>query len=97
MDIMRQSAGLVLNPIMVYSYGFLFNYMVVGQASDRKMTLWFCCSTVLFFAGSLFCNNIVLRDLDSFAITLLRRRKIWLLNFHCDVGVMRLCVPGNKF
>ena len=25
LDIMRQSACLVLNPIMVYSYGFLFN------------------------------------------------------------------------
>ena len=27
LDIMRQSACLVLNPIMVYSYGFLFNCM----------------------------------------------------------------------
>ena len=26
MDIMGQSACLVVNPIMVYSYGFLFNY-----------------------------------------------------------------------
>ena len=32
-DIMRQSACLVLNPIMVYSYGFLFNCTTVGQAS----------------------------------------------------------------
>ena len=31
--IMRQFAGLV-NPITVYSYGFLFNYMTVGQDSD---------------------------------------------------------------
>ena len=34
LDIMRQSACLVLNPIMVYSYGFLFNCTTVGQASD---------------------------------------------------------------
>ena len=34
LDIMRQSACLVVNPITVYSYGFLFNYMTVGQASD---------------------------------------------------------------
>ena len=32
LDIMRQSACLVSNPIMVYSYGFLFNLMAVGQA-----------------------------------------------------------------
>ena len=30
MDIMRQSACLVLNPITVYSYGFLFNCTTVG-------------------------------------------------------------------
>ena len=34
LDIMRQSACLVLNPITVYSYGFLFNCTAVGQASD---------------------------------------------------------------
>ena len=32
LDIMRQSACLVLNPITVYSYGFLFNCTTVGQA-----------------------------------------------------------------
>ena len=32
LNIMRQSAYLVLNPITVYSYGFLFNCMTVGQA-----------------------------------------------------------------
>ena len=32
LDIMRQSACLVLNPITVYSYGFLFNCTPVGQA-----------------------------------------------------------------
>ena len=31
LDIMRQSACLVLNPITVYSYGFLFNCTTVGQ------------------------------------------------------------------
>ena len=30
LDIMQQSACLVLNPITVYSYGFLFNCMMVG-------------------------------------------------------------------
>ena len=39
LDIMRQSACLVLNPIMVYSYGFLFNYTTVGQASDSMTAL----------------------------------------------------------
>ena len=34
LDIMRQSACLVLNPITVYSYGFLFNCTIVGHASD---------------------------------------------------------------
>ena len=33
LDIMRQSACLVFNPITVYSYGFLFNCTTVGQAS----------------------------------------------------------------
>ena len=39
LDIMRQSACLVLNPIKVYSYGFLFNYTTVGQASDSMTAL----------------------------------------------------------
>ena len=39
MDIMRQSACLVVNPIMVYSYEFLFNCTVVGLASDSMMVL----------------------------------------------------------
>ena len=39
LDIMRQSACLVLNPIMVDSYGFLFNRRMVGQASDSMMAL----------------------------------------------------------
>ena len=34
MDIMRQSACLLLNPIAVYSYCFHFNCTTVGQASD---------------------------------------------------------------
>ena len=34
LDVMRQSACLVLNPITVYSYGFPFNCTTVGQASD---------------------------------------------------------------
>ena len=39
LDIMRQSACLVLNPITIYSYGFLFNCATVGQASDSMMAL----------------------------------------------------------
>ena len=36
---LRQSACLVLSPIMVYSYGFLFNCTTVGQASDSMLAL----------------------------------------------------------
>ena len=39
LDIMRQSACLVLNPITVYSYGLLFNCTMVGQASDSLTAL----------------------------------------------------------
>ena len=39
LDVMRQSACLVLNPIMVYCYGFLFNCTTVGQASDSMTAL----------------------------------------------------------
>ena len=37
MDIKRQSSCLIENPITVYSYGFLFNCTMVGQASDIKL------------------------------------------------------------
>ena len=39
LDIMRQSACLVLKPITVYGYGFLFNCTTVGQASDSMTAL----------------------------------------------------------
>ena len=39
LDIMRQSACLVLNPVMVYTYDFLFNCTTVGQASDSMTAL----------------------------------------------------------
>ena len=39
LDIMRQSACLVLKPITVYSYGFLFKCTTVGQASDSMTAL----------------------------------------------------------
>ena len=39
LDVMRQSACLVLNPITVYSYGFLFNCTTEGQASDSMTAL----------------------------------------------------------
>ena len=39
LDVMRQSACLVLNPITVNSYGFLFNWTTVGQALDSMTAL----------------------------------------------------------
>ena len=39
MDIMRQSACLVVNSITVNSYGFLFNCTTVGQTSDSMTAL----------------------------------------------------------
>ena len=39
LDIMRQSACLILNPITVYSYDFFFNCTTVGQASDSMTAL----------------------------------------------------------
>ena len=39
MDIMQQSACQVVNQIMVYSYGFLFNCSMGGQAIDSMMAL----------------------------------------------------------
>ena len=39
LDVMRQSACLVLNPITVYDYGFLLNCTTVGQASDSMRAL----------------------------------------------------------
>ena len=38
-DIMRQSTCLVVNPITVYSYGFLFSCTTVGQASESMTAL----------------------------------------------------------
>ena len=39
LDVMRQSACLVLNPNRVYSYGFLLNCTSVGQVPDSMMAL----------------------------------------------------------
>ena len=39
LDIMRQSACLVLNQITVYSYGLLLNCTTIGQASDSMTAL----------------------------------------------------------
>ena len=39
LDIMRQSACLVANPITGFSCGFLFNCTTVGQASDSMTSL----------------------------------------------------------
>ena len=38
-DIMRRDACLAVYPIIVYSYGFLFNCMRVCQASDSMTAL----------------------------------------------------------
>ena len=35
MDVMRQHACLVVNPVMVNSYGFLFNCMTVGRSQTQ--------------------------------------------------------------
>ena len=37
--IMQQSACLVVNPITVYTFCFLFSYTMVGQASDSMTAL----------------------------------------------------------
>ena len=34
-DVVRQTACLVVNPIKVNSFAYLFNCMTVGRASDR--------------------------------------------------------------
>ena len=39
LDVLRQSTCLALNPITVYSYGFLYNCTAVGQASDSMTAL----------------------------------------------------------
>ena len=39
LDVMRQSTCLVLSPIKVYSYSFLFNCTTVGQTSDSMTAL----------------------------------------------------------
>ena len=39
LDIMQRSACLVLNPITAYSFGYLFNCLTVGQASDSMTAL----------------------------------------------------------
>ena len=39
LDIMRQSACLILNPITVNSYGFLFNCTTADQASNSMTAL----------------------------------------------------------
>ena len=39
LDVMQQSACLVLSPVAIYSYGFLFNCTTVGQASDSMTAL----------------------------------------------------------
>ena len=47
MDIMRQSACLVVNLITVNSYGFLFNCTTVGQASYLMTTMTYAFNDML--------------------------------------------------
>ena len=39
MDFIQLSTCIVINPIMMYSYSFLFNCTMVGQALDPVTTL----------------------------------------------------------
>ena len=39
LNVMRQSACVVFNPIMVDDYAAFFNFTPVGRASDSMMTL----------------------------------------------------------
>ena len=41
MDIVQQAACLVVNPITVDSYGFLFKCTMVGQNSDLMLVMMF--------------------------------------------------------
>ena len=69
-DVMRQCACLVINPITVYSFGFLFNCTTVGQASNSMTTLIIHCLLLLPF----FVQVAVLCVVSSFTIILLGNR-----------------------
>ena len=40
MDIMRQSACLIVNPITVHNYAILFNCTIVAHVLDSMMSPW---------------------------------------------------------
>ena len=65
MDTMRQSACLVVNPIMVGSYILIFNCTTVGQTSDLMMVFNLlvdaCC---LSLAGPTLAQLVVLFSSD---------------------------------
>ena len=91
LDVMRQSACLVLNPITFYSYGFLLNCTTVGQASDSDRWLGllsvfsgdgsvvvdflFCIPIVGFCNCSMFCCTLLYVP-SSFPIILLGKREL---------------------
>ena len=78
--------ALVLNPIMVYSYGFLFNCTTVGQASD-SMTALICTEKRL---------NTSLKDL-SLALTNHGRHGLFLFLSSLPISVLRnLELEANK-
>ena len=54
MDIMGQSACLVINSIMAYIYFFLFYFMTVGQASRLPKT--FICGFVIIIDAYLWLD-----------------------------------------
>ena len=62
MDIMRQSVCLVVNQIIIYSYGFLFDCTTVGQASDSIRVAYleiFFSSDYLWIVSSSQCFTIL--------------------------------------
>ena len=56
MDVMRQSACLVVNPVGVNKFAVLFNCMPVGHGSDSRPNIklfgWFGLDTCLFLGPS---------------------------------------------
>ena len=79
MDIMQHSACLVINPIMVYSYGFLFNCTMVGQASldgpDVKLSYVGWCLMLVF--GWVY-HGLTLRF--SFALTICKLQAFFFVS-----------------
>ena len=65
LDVMRQSACMVVNPFTVYSYGFLFNWTTVGQVSDSMTALAYSFNR-LVSASSLSVAGATMAELEIF-------------------------------